>query len=151
MEYTNFIPEGWIESKADYGIEKLKTAFNNEETIQGYVYDCDSNYNLHVRLGENITGIIPRCEVDFIDSDEYGYTRPSICKNKLNSYVQFKIKEIYSDNRLILSRKMAHEEALEWMKENLKVGSKVKGIVKNIRNYGVFVEIGAGVTRTYTY
>ena len=32
------------------------------------------------------------------------------------------------------------------MNDNLKPGQIVKGIVKNIRNYGVFVEIGAGVT-----
>ena len=32
------------------------------------------------------------------------------------------------------------------MNENLKPGQVVKGIVKNIRKYGVFVEIGAGVT-----
>ena len=32
------------------------------------------------------------------------------------------------------------------MNENLTQGQIVKGIVKNIRNYGVFVEIGAGVT-----
>lgn len=151
MEYLKFIPEGWIENKADYCIDNINDAFKNGEIMQGYVYDCDSNYNLHIKLGNNITGIIPRNEVDFVDSDEYGFTRASICQNKLNSYVQFKIKEIYSDNQVILSRKKAHEDALKWMKENLKVGTVVKGIVKNIRNYGVFVEIGAGVTRTYTY
>lgn len=32
------------------------------------------------------------------------------------------------------------------MNENLEEGQIVKGIVKNIRKYGVFVEIGAGVT-----
>lgn len=146
MEYLKFIPEGWIENKVEYGIENIRDAFENGKIMQGLVYECDSNYNLHVKLGNNITGIIPRNEVDCFDSDEYGFTRPSICKNKLNSYVQFKIKEIYSENQIILSRKKAHLEALEWMKENLSIGSKVKGIVKNIRNYGVFVEIGAGVT-----
>lgn len=145
MEYSKFIPEGWVENKPEYGLESLKHAFNTGEIIQGYVYDCDSNYNLHVKLGENITGVIPRNEVDYIDSDEYGYSRPSICKNKINSYVQFKIKEIYNENKLILSRKRAHEEALDWMKNNLEEGMIVKGIVKNIRRYGVFVEIGAGV------
>ncbi len=151
MEYLNFIPEGWVENKANYKIDSIKEAFNNGDVMQGFVYECDSNYNLHVKLGNDIVGIIPRNEMDFIDSDEYGYTRPSICKNKLNSYVQFKIKEIYSDNQVILSRKNAHKEALEWMKDNLQVGSVIKGIVKNIRKYGVFVEIGAGVTRTNSY
>lgn len=146
MEYLKFIPEGWIENESNYGIDNIKDAFCNGKIMQGFVYDCDSNYNLHVKLGENLIGIIPRNEIDYIESDEYGYTRPSICKNKINSYVQFKVKEIYSDNQVILSRKKAHKEAIEWMKENLRVGQVVKGIVKNIRNYGVFIEIGAGVT-----
>ena len=93
-----------------------------------------------------MTGIIPRNEVDFLTCDEYGFTKPSICLNKVNSYVQFKVKEVYSDNQIILSRKKANEEALNWMNENLEPGQIVKGIVRNIRNYGVFVEIGAGVT-----
>jgi small subunit ribosomal protein S1 len=146
MEYLKFIPEGWVENKADYEIDNIKDAFCNGKIMQGFVYKCDSNYNLHVKLGENLTGIIPRNEVDYMDSDEYGFTRPSICKNKINSYVQFKVKEIYSDNQIILSRKKANAEAIEWMKENLKPNQVVKGIVKNIRKYGVFVEIGAGVT-----
>ena len=142
MEY---FPEGWIETKEEYEIEILRQAYNNGTIMQGFVYECDNNYNLHVKLGKNIVGIIPQNEVDFIDSDEYGFTRPSICKNKLNSYVQFKIKEIYDENRVILSRKSANEEAINWIKENLSEGMIIKGIIKNIRKYGVFIEIGAGV------
>ena len=100
-----------------------------------------------LNFGENLTGIIPRNEVDYLTCDEYGFTKPSICLNKLNTYVQFKVKEIYPENNhIILSRKKANEEAVNWMNENLQPGQIVKGIVKNIRKYGVFVEIGAGVT-----
>ena len=100
-----------------------------------------------LNFGENLTGIIPRNEVDYLTCDEYGFTKPSICLNKLNTYVQFKVKEVYPENnQIILSRKKANEEAVNWMNENLEPGQIVKGIVKNIRKYGVFVEIGAGVT-----
>jgi DNA-directed RNA polymerase subunit E'/Rpb7 len=151
MEYLKFIPEGWTQNNENANLESIKDAYNTGKIMQGLVYDCDSNFNLHVKLGENITGIIPRNEIDYTNCDEYGYTKPSIIKNKLNSYVQFKVKEIYSNNQIILSRKNANKEALEWMNENLEPGMIVKGIVKNIRNYGVFVEIGAGVTRAFTY
>ena len=82
--------------------------------------------------GENLTGIIPRNEVDYLTCDEYGFTKPSICLNKLDSYVQFKVKEIYGDNQIILSRKKANEEALNWMNENLKARSSRK---RNCQKY----------------
>ena len=145
MEYMKFIPEGWIENKPEYKISYLKNAYVNGEIIQGFVENCDENFNLHVRLNESLVGIIPRNEVDFVESDEMGFVRTSICKNKINTFVQFKIKEIYNDTSLILSRKNANKEAIEWMNDNLKEGQIVQGIVKNIRQYGVFIEIGAGV------
>lgn len=120
MEYLKFIPEGWNERNENYNLDMVKSALNTGEILQGKVYECDSNFNLHVKLGDNLTGVIPRNEVDFITCDEYGYTKPSICLNKLNSYVQFKVKEVYPENNgIILSRKKANEEALNWMSENL--------------------------------
>ena len=146
MEYNmKFIPEGWIEQKQVYELSELKSVFNSGEIIQGFVEKYDDNFNLHVRLNNNIIGVIPRNEVDFLEVDEMGFVRPSICKNKINTFVQFKIKEIYNDNKLLLSRKNANKEALEWMTENLEEGQIVPGIVKNIRKYGAFIEIGAGV------
>lgn len=145
MEYFKFIPEGWNNDEKDINLDYLKNALINGEIIQGKVTECDSNFNLHIKFGNDLIGIIPRNEVDYFTSDEYGITKPSICLNKLNSYVQFKVKEIYSDTKILLSRKNANEEAFKWMSENLKSGQIVNGIIKNIRNYGVFVEIGAGV------
>ena len=146
MEYNmKFIPEGWIDVQSKYELSDLKQVYETGQIIQGYVEKYDENFNLHVRLNNNLTGIIPRNEVDFVEADEMGFVRSSICKNKINTFVQFKIKEIYKDNNLILSRKSANKEALDWMTENLKEGQVIPGIVKNIRKYGVFVEIGAGV------
>ena len=50
MEYFKFIPEGWNESKEDINLETVKSALNTGEIMQGKVYECDSNFNLHVRL-----------------------------------------------------------------------------------------------------
>lgn len=96
-------------------------------------------------MGNNITAILPRNEFEAINVDEYGYCNPSICKNKVNSYVQFRIKEIYDDNRIILSRKNVQKDALKWIENELEPGMIVKGIVKNMRKFGAFIEIGGGV------
>jgi small subunit ribosomal protein S1 len=52
---------------------------------------------------------------------------------------------MYSENQLMLSRKQVGEEALDWVKNNLEVGMTLNGIVKNIRKFGAFVEIGGGI------
>ena len=145
MEYFNFIPEGWIENRENYDFFTIEKAFQDGKILQGFVEKCDSECNLHINLGENILGLIPQNEVDFFSSDEYGVTRADICKNKEHTFVQFKVKEICSKNKIILSRKKASEDTLEWIMQNLDKGMIVRGIVKNIRKYGVFVEIGAGV------
>lgn len=145
MEYQKFIPEGWIDTKENLDKNLIYNAFNNGTVLQGIVSECDSNCNLHVNLGNNIKGIIPRNEFEAINTDEFGFCNPNICKNKVNNFVQFKIKEIYDDENVLLSRKKVQQEALNWVKNDLEVGNIVNGIVKNIRKFGVFVEIGGGV------
>ena len=50
MEYQNYIPEGWNEEVQNINLESVKTALNTGEIMQGKVYECDSNFNLHVKL-----------------------------------------------------------------------------------------------------
>lgn len=145
MEYQKFIPEGWMSTKDELNVNSIHIAFNNGNILQGKVSKCDSNCNLHVDLGNNIKGIIPRNEFAAINTDEFGFCNPNIYKNKVNNFVQFKIKEIYNDENVLLSRKKVQQEALEWVKNDLNVGDVVKGIIKNIRKFGVFVEIGGGI------
>ena len=143
MEYLKFIPEGWENANEDFSKNDLERAMNDKCILQGVVENCDSNYNLHVNFGDNIKGVIPRNELEAINVDEFGFCNPNICKNKVNNFVQFKIKEI-SDN-VILSRKAVQQDALSWVKDELKPGMVVNGIVRNMRRFGAFVEIGGGV------
>ena len=106
---------------------------------------CDSNYNLHIRCDDGVVGIIPRNEVEAINIDEKGMPRPNICINKVNKFVQFKVKEIDDKDQFILSRKKVSEEALNWAMNNLKEGMVIDGIVKSIQPYGAFVEVGGGI------
>ena len=145
MEYQKFIPEGWIDTKEEFNKDAIQTAFSNNDILQGIVEKCDEAFNLHINLGNDIKGIIPRNELEEMNTDEFGFCNPSICKNKVNQVVQFRIKEIYNDNNVILSRKNVQKDALEWVKNDLLPGTVVNGIVKNIRKFGAFVEIGGGV------
>ena len=145
MEYQKFIPEGWNEKNELYSLDTIKDAIKTGSVMEGKVYKCDDEYNIHIKLNEKIDGIIPRNEVDYVGIDDNGNTKIGICKNKLNSFVQFKIKKFYNDSNVLLSRKDVYVDAIKWAKKDLKPGMIVNGIVRNIRPYGVFVEIGGGV------
>lgn len=141
-----FIPEGWYDTKEVLNLDELKDAQIQGKIMQGQVEQCDANYSLHIKLGNDIIGVIPRNELDAINCDDFGMTRQSICQNKVNQFVQFKVKEIYSDKNVLLSRKDVGKEALDWVKNDLKPGMVLDGIVKNMRKFGAFVDVGAGIT-----
>lgn len=146
MEYEQkFIPEGWINVPQTFSLEELNIASINGNIMQAKVNKCDSNYNLYLNLGNNITGIIPREEVEAINIDETGFPKPNICTSKIDKFVQFKVKDVTKKDTVILSRKAVGKEAIKWMRNDLKEGMIVCGIVKNIRPYGAFVEIGGGI------
>ena len=146
MEYNQrFIPEGWNPTEKAFSLEELNSASKDGSIMQAKVTKCDSNYNLYLDLGNNITGIIPREEVEAMSVDETGFPKPNICISKVDKYVQFKVKDISKKDTIILSRKAVGKDAANWVKNDLKEGMKVFGIVKNIRPYGAFVEIGGGI------
>lgn len=145
MIYQRFSPEGWEENFRPMSKDYLNKAMQAGTIMQGVVKKCDSNYNLHIDFGNNVTGIIPREEVEAINVDETGFPKPNICTSKVNQYVQFKVKDIDEKDKYILSRREVGKEALKWMKTELEEGQIVNGIVKSIRPYGVFIEIGGGI------
>mgnify|MGYP004465857043 FL=1 len=134
MNTFKFLPEGW--EKDNFS--------GTEEIFQGIVERCDENYNLHIKMDDGISGIIPREEVEALNLDKNGLPKINLCTGKVHKYVQFKIKEKEGDN-YIFSRKDAQEEVLNSVKSDLKEGQVVNGIVKNITPYGAFVDIGGGI------
>ena len=144
MDNQKFIPEGWDNTQVNYTCSDIENALSKGTILQGLVTNCDDNNNLHVDLLKGYNAVIPYGEVDALNCDENGLVKPQICKYKLNNFVQFKVKEI-KDNNITLSRKDVQLDAVDWIKKGFKPGMKVKGIVKNIRKFGAFVEIGGGV------
>ncbi len=142
MNAFGFVPEGWNKDIENLSILKIEEYKNENKTMQGIVQSCDEKYNLHINLGNKIEGIIPRSEVE--DTKE-GLPNEKLCTGKVHKYVQFKIKDIENDGKIILSRKSVQQEALTYIKNQMKIGQTVTGIVKNIRPYGAFIEIGGGI------
>ena len=144
MNMQPFTPEGWDYEPKKITKDTIYKFINTEEVLQGFVNSCDEEFNLHINLGDEIQGIIPRGEIEEINAGDNGLPRKSICMGKVNKFVQFKVKKL-EKNIAILSRKDVQKDALNWVKNDLQVGQRIKGIVKNIRPYGVFIEIGGGI------
>ena len=142
MNTFRFVPEGWNEEVENLNLQKIQEYKEENKIVQGIVQSCDEQYNLHIRLGNQLEGIIPRYEVENIQE---GIPDERLCTGKVHKYVQFKIEKIENDNEIILSRKSVQQEALQYIKNMMQVGEKVTGIVKNIRPYGAFIEIGGGI------
>ena len=146
METLKFKPEGWNNEVTPVDEGNLSHYIERNETLQGLVKECDNDYNLYVSFKNGLTGIMPRKEVEAINIEDSGLPRTNLCTGKVHKFVQFKIKEAKEeDNNIILSRKEVQQEALEWIKNDLKEGEVVTGIVKNIKLYGAFIEIAGGV------
>lgn len=144
MKTFKFMPEGWNNEINRLDTENIDYYRENGTILQGLVRKCDDKYNLHIEFENGLTGIIPRQEVEGINLEENGLPKTNLCTGKVHKFVQFKIKDI-EENTAILSRKEVQQEALDWVKNDLQVGEKVSGIVKNIKPYGAFIEIGGGI------
>lgn len=145
MNTQPYTPEGWNYNTNVLTRDVIYNAIDNKDVLQGIVKRCDENYNLHVSLGNGIDAVMPRNEIEAINADKDGCPRESLCTGKVNKFVQFRVKEMNDSGDIIISRKDVQKDALNWIKNDLQVGQKVQGIVKNIKPYGVFIEIGGGV------
>ena len=131
MIYQRFMPEGWNKDVNRYSIQELKGALDKNITLQGKIEKIDEKYNVYINLGDNIKGIIPNKELGNIMQS--------------NPYVQFKVSSI-ADDTCYLSRKAVKNESLNWAINDLSKGDIVDGIVRSIKPYGAFVEIGGGTS-----
>lgn len=144
MSVFEFFPEGWNDEKLIIKNDKNEQLLENNNIFQGIVEECDEKYNLHVKLKDNLKGIIPMEEVEAINLEENGLPKCNLCTGKVHKYVQFKVKKIENE-QLVLSRRDAQREVLNYIRDNLDSGQKINGIVKNIKPYGAFIDIGGGV------
>ncbi len=145
MNKAKFAPEGWDNFTTKIDKKNINRYIENGEILQGLVQKCDNNYNLYIDFENGLNGIIPREEIEGINLQKNGLPRENLCVGKVHKFVQFKVKQLDKDDNIILSRKTVQQEALNWVKEDLKVGEKLTGIVRNIKPYGAFIEIGGGI------
>jgi small subunit ribosomal protein S1 len=144
-----YMPEGWHKSsKADIQtisyekrLEQLKIAKENGLIIEGKFCGIDKEGNIILDLGSGLKALIPKNEASASTYEKYQLNKPL---NVQGRTIQFKIIEI-NEEFIIGSKKDAEIQVRNWMYQNLRKGMVLSGIVKNIEQFGVFIEIGGGV------
>lgn len=124
----------------------LRDAFYAEAVLEGRVIRCDSEHNLHVDLG-SMKGIIPRTEGAI--GIEEGTVRDIALISRVNKPVAFIITGFRTENGenvAILSRRRVQTECMRDYISRLKSGDVIPATVTHIEGFGVFCDIGAGIS-----
>lgn len=124
----------------------LHDAYYAEAVLEGRVMRCDGEHNLHVDLG-CMKGIIPRNEGAL--GIEEGTVRDIALISRVNKPVSFVITGFSSENGetvAVLSRRRVQEECRKEYISALKPGDVIPATVSHIEGFGVFCDIGAGIS-----
>ncbi|MGN0437950.1 MAG: bifunctional 4-hydroxy-3-methylbut-2-enyl diphosphate reductase/30S ribosomal protein S1 [Lachnospiraceae bacterium] len=122
---------------AEKANEKLEEAFNNDEVLKGVVTQV-VNGGLSVTVDEAKVFIPASLVSDTFERDLSKY---------LNQEIEFKITECNPRKRRIIGdRKVlvaAKKQALrDELFAKINVGDKIKGTVKNVTDFGAFIDLG---------
>lgn len=116
---------------------ELETAFNNEEVVKGRITGkVRGGFTVNVNT---INAFLPGSLVD---------VRPLRDTSHLETQeLEFKLVKLDAKrNNIVVSRRAvleaAYSEEREKLLENLKEDAVIKGIVKNITDYGAFIDLG---------
>ena len=124
----------------------LRDAFYAETVLEGRVVRCDSEHNLHVDLG-CMKGIIPRVEGAIGIED--GRVRDIALISRVNKPVAFVITGFRTENGesvAMLSRRRVQEDCMLGYVSRLRAGDVIPATVSHIEGFGVFCDIGAGIS-----
>lgn len=148
----NYMPEGLLidseQNKRNLSsLSNLKLAMQHGTILESRVSLCDKEHNLHLNLCDGVTGIIPRNEGAIGIED--GTVRDIAVISRVNKPVCFKITEIQEDDdgkaTAFLSRRVVQEECKENYISKLTCGDIIPACVSHMENFGVFIDIGAGI------
>lgn len=136
-----YAPEGFYLSTPTP--EALRRGVENGDIFQAMCTKCDEDHNLHVDLGF-CKGIIPHEETAIGILE--GTTKEYAILSRVGKSVSFQVTGFDEDGTAILSRKRAQLDAKNYMMSALRAGDVLPAVVQNPSDFGVFCDIGCGIT-----
>ena len=138
----HYLPEGMDLHRGDLTPELLRRARQDGLILQAPVLLCTREHDLLVDLGF-CTGRIPREEAAIGIAD--GSTRDIAIISRVGKPVSFRVMEITAAGEVLLSRRLAQEEARTHLFETARTGDILPAVVTNLASFGAFCDIGCGV------
>ena len=141
-----FPPEG-LRPPAAYALQDLRDAMESGAILEGTVQRCDTARTLHVPLG-SVSGQIPKGEA--VAPWISGAGRDIALLSRVGRTVCFTVQAIHADEKgapvALLSRRKAQERAMDHFLASLEPGAVLTCRVTRLETFGVFLDIGCGIT-----
>ncbi len=136
-----FYPEGTKYSMAPTKIETILTAMQNETILESRALICDSEKNLHFKLGE-YNAIMPyeECSIGI----KSGNVKDIAVLTRVGTRTCFVIKN-FVNKTVVLSRTKAQELCEQNYLNKLKSGDIISAKITHIEHFGAFCDIGCGI------
>lgn len=149
---TEYLPEGLIINTAENraalsSIPSLRDAMQRGSILEARVKLCDKNHDMRLDLG-CVGGVIPKNEGAMGVSE--GRVRDIALISRVGKNVCFTVTALKKDENgkiyAELSRRQAQEKCAEEYVSTLVPGDVINARVSHIDNFGVFCDIGCGIT-----
>jgi len=137
-----YLPEGMALHRGGWSPEQLRRAMQEEQILQAPAVVCTREHDLLVELGCGI-GRIPREETAKGIAD--GSVRDIAVLSRVGKAVSFRVLQCSADE-VLLSRRLAQEEAKAALFETKRPGDILPAVVTGTAKFGAFCDIGCGVT-----
>lgn len=146
MKSNPYLPEGYSGKHLNpAGINDLRRAMQTGQIMEGPVIRCDSFRNLFISIGNHV-GMIPWNETSIGAKD--GKLKDIAVISLVGKPVCFKIvavNEKASPPLILLSRRLAQEEALDNLVQNMSPGDILPARITHLAQFGAFADIGCGI------
>ena len=120
--------------------ENIEEKYPIGSTVHGVVVNI-VNYGAFLQLEEGVEGLIHVSEMAWTRRN----VAPSRIVNKGDEIEAVVLEISREDKRISLGLKQLQQNPWELLEERAPVGSKITGRVRNLTNFGVFVEIEPGI------
>lgn len=141
-----YLPEGYSGKRLDpVNINDLRRAMQTGQILEGVAIRCDSFRNLFISLGSHV-GMIPWNETSI--GTKEGKVKDIAVISLVGKSVCFKVVAVNEKSNpplILLSRRLAQEEALAYLMEKKQPGDVIPAKVTHLAQFGAFADIGCGI------